>query len=72
MTTLVARTNSDLREFLKPPHVRQLQESSVALRRSGPAGGRLDPAIDKVTLYTMFIHFEALALDSQHPNKPLP
>ena len=33
-----------LRELMKLPHVRQLQESSLALSRERPAGGRLEAA----------------------------
>ena len=51
---------------MKLPHVRQLQESSVGLSRGGPAGYRLDAGRHFLLIFTVFAHFEALRVDSQH------
>ena len=57
---------NDLRELIKLPHVRQLQESSLGLSRGRPAGGRLGPGNHFLMVYTCFRDFEALRVDSQH------
>ena len=65
-----------LRESIKLPHVRQLQESRLGLSRRGaglvPAWSRLDRAAKFLLVYTCFRDFEALRVDSQHLNKVLP
>ena len=61
-----------LRELIKLPHVRQLQESSLGLSRGGAAGYRLGSAAHFLLVYTCFRDFEALRVDSQHLNSPLP
>ena len=61
-----------LRELMKLPQVRQLQESSLGLSRGWPAGRRLDVGRHFLVIYTVFRDFEALALDSQHLISRLP
>ena len=61
-----------LRELIKLPHVRQLQESSLGLSRGIPAGGRLDAGAHFLLIFTVFAHFEALRVDSQHLISHLP
>ena len=47
--------NSNLRELFKLPHGRQLQESSLALSRGGPAGCQLGAgAIFVAAIYNEF------------------
>ena len=55
-----------LRELIKLPHVRQLQESSLGLSRGWPVQARLGPGSDFLMVYTCFRDFEALRVDSQH------
>ena len=54
-----------LRELIKLPHVRQIQESSLGLSRGCPVQGRLGPGSDFLIVYTCFRDFEALRVDSQ-------
>ena len=61
-----------MKELIKLPHVRQLQESSLGLSRGGPAQGRLGAGRHFLVVYTVFRDFEALRVDSQHLIKVLP
>ena len=61
-----------LRELIKLPHVRQLQESSLGLSSGGPAGGRLGFGRVFLMVYRCFRDFEALRVDSPHLNKVPP
>ena len=61
-----------LRELIKLPHVRQLQESSLGLSRGRSAQARLDAGSDFLMVYTCFRDFEALRVDSQHHISRLP
>ena len=55
---------------MKLQHVRQLQESSLGLSSGWPAWYRLAAGRIFLLVYTVFRDFKALALDSQHLNKP--
>ena len=57
---------------MKLPQVRQLQETSLALRRVSPVGPGWAPAANISLLFTVFAHIEALRLQPQHRNKVLP
>ena len=61
-----------MRELIKLPHVRQLQESSLGLSRGWSAGGRLGPGSVFRCIYTCFRDFEALGVDSQRRISRLP
>ena len=62
----------DLRELVKLPLVRQLQEGSLGLSKGWPAWSRLDPGSVFRCIYTCFRDFEALRVDSQPQKVMLP
>ena len=57
---------------MKLPHVRQLQEAVWLLAGGGPEVAWLDGGTQIWGVYTVFAHFEGLALDSQHQISALP
>ena len=61
-----------MRELIKLPHVRQLQESSLDLSWGVSAGAWLRAGAHVLIVYTRFRDFEALALHSQHLISLLP